>query len=107
MKIFSVYILSSYPRGPLYIGVTSNLEKRIYEHRLGIKCAFSKKYSLHRLVYYEQTTDVQVALAREKQLKRWRREWKNNLVEKMNPAWADLTDVGIPDLRQTASGMTT
>jgi putative endonuclease len=89
-KIYYVYILASGPRGTLYIGVTKDLIKRVYEHRQGIGSEFTKKYSVHRLVYYEDTTDIEVAIAREKQLKKWNREWKIELIISMNPQWKDL-----------------
>jgi putative endonuclease len=85
-----VYILASGPRGTLYIGVTKDLIKRVYEHRQGIGSEFTKKYSVHRLVYYEDTTDIEVAIAREKQLKKWNSEWKIELIISMNPQWKDL-----------------
>jgi len=76
--------------GTLYIGITSNLFKRIYEHKNNLIDGFTKKYNVHNLVYYEMTEDVSIALAREKQLKRWKRNWKIELIEKNNPKWKDL-----------------
>ena len=90
MKQYCVYILASKKDGVLYIGVTSNLQKRIWEHKNNIVEGFTKEYFVHRLVYFEQTTDVNSALLREKQLKKWKREWKINLIEKENPYWKDL-----------------
>ncbi len=87
---YYVYILSSKKHGVLYIGVTGNLIKRIYEHKENISEGFTKKYSVHNLVYYEQTSNVNEAIKREKQLKKWRRQWKINLIEKDNPIWNDL-----------------
>lgn len=87
---YYVYILSSKKHGVLYIGVTGNLIKRIYEHKENIEEGFTKKYSVHNLVYYEQTSNVNEAIKREKQLKKWRRQWKINLIEKDNPNWNDL-----------------
>ena len=75
----------------MYIGVTSNLERRLYEHRSGLVDGFTKKYNVHKLVYYEYTNDVYSAISREKQLKKWRREKKTALIRKMNPEWADLS----------------
>ncbi len=90
MKQYCVYILASKKDGVLYIGVTSNLQKRIWEHKNNVVEGFTKEYFVHRLVYFEQTTDVNSALLREKQLKKWKREWKINLIEKENPYWKDL-----------------
>ena len=74
----------------LYIGVTSNLMKRVYEHKNDLVKGFTNKYHIHNLVYFEVTKDINVALSREKQLKKWNREWKINLIEKSNPGWRDL-----------------
>ncbi|XLQ20465.1 MAG: GIY-YIG nuclease family protein [Candidatus Moraniibacteriota bacterium] len=90
MKQYCVYILASKKNGILYIGVTSNLQKRVWEHKNNVVDGFTKKYFVHRLVYFAQTTDVNSALLREKQLKKWKREWKVNLIEKENPYWKDL-----------------
>ncbi len=80
--------------GTLYIGVTSNLVKRVYEHKNGLADGFTKKYKLHRLVYYETTSNIESAIKREKQLKFWLRDWKLRLVESNNPQWKDLyTDI--------------
>ena len=76
--------------GTLYIGVTSNLVKRVYEHKNNIIEGFTKKYNTHKLVYYETTNDIESAIKREKQLKKWNRKWKMNLIEKNNPEWRDL-----------------
>ena len=75
----------------LYIGVTSNLSKRLYEHRNGLVEGFTKKYNVHKLVYFESTTDVYSAISREKQLKNWNRAKKNTLINKQNPEWKDLS----------------
>jgi putative endonuclease len=85
-----VYILASKTAGTLYIGVTSDIVKRASEHREGINCTFSKKHSVHRLVYYEVFECIMNAIAREKQLKKWNRAWKIRLIETMNPSWSDL-----------------
>ena len=90
MKDYYVYILSSKRNGTLYIGVTSNLKKRIFEHKHNLIEGFTKKYKVHNLVYYEQTTDARSAITREKQLKKWKRKWKLELIENMNPKWEDL-----------------
>ncbi len=92
MKNYYVYILANKRNGTLYIGVTSNLQKRMQEHKEKQIEGFTKKYSVNKLVYFEQTTDVMSALTREKQLKKWNRAWKLNLIEKENPQWKDLTD---------------
>ena len=86
----ATYILASKFRGTLYIGVTSDLLARIWEHRAGIKSRFPAKYAVHRLVYVETLGDMDSAIAREKQLKRWHRQWKINLIEADNPNWTDL-----------------
>ena len=87
---YCVYILASKRNGTLYIGVTSDLEKRVYQHKHGVLEGFTKKYGVHTLVYYECGESVEAALAREKQLKQWNRKWKLNLIEKENPEWRDL-----------------
>jgi len=76
----------------MYIGMTNNLERRLYEHKNKLVEGFTKKYNLIRLVYYEHTTDVNIALKREKEIKKWRREKKNNLVRKANPEWKDISN---------------
>ena len=85
-------MLSNWNDSVLYIGVTSNLSKRLYEHRYGLADGFTKKYNVYKLVYYEETSYMQSALAREKQLKKWSREKKNALVNKANPTWRDLAE---------------
>lgn len=85
-----VYILASQPRGTLYIGVTSDLMKRIYQHRESITKGFTSRYAVHRLVFYEEFGDMERAILREKQLKRRHRGWKINLMEEQNPHWDDL-----------------
>ncbi len=85
-----VYIMASKPRGTLYIGVTSNLPKRIYEHRTDALEGFTKKYKVHTLVYYEIHDDISNAIQRETQMKAWKRWWKIELIEKHNPEWDDL-----------------
>jgi putative endonuclease len=89
MKQYCVYILTN-KSGTLYIGVTSNLQKRIWEHKNKVVEGFSKKYNVDKLIYFEQTENVMSALEREKQLKRWSRSKKIKLIEKMNPEWKDL-----------------
>ena len=85
-----VYILASGRNGTLYVGVTSNLIKRIYEHKNNLVKGFSQKYSVHNLVYFEQFEDIEQAIEREKQLKHWKRYWKIKLINTINPAWEDL-----------------
>ncbi|MEC8444476.1 MAG: GIY-YIG nuclease family protein [Pseudomonadota bacterium] len=85
-----VYMLASQKNGTLYIGVTSDLVKRIWQHKTGRVDGFTKNSSVHRLVYFEQTSDITGAIQREKQLKKWNRQWKINLIEKQNPEWIDL-----------------
>ena len=86
-----VYMLSNWSDSVLYIGVTSNLPKRLYEHKNGLADGFTKKYNVHKLVYYEETPYMQSAIEREKQLKKWTRVKKNALVNAMNPTWRDLS----------------
>ncbi|MBP6945041.1 GIY-YIG nuclease family protein [Patescibacteria group bacterium] len=90
MKQGFVYILASGYKGTLYIGVTSNLQRRILEHRQGLISGFTKDYAVHRLVYLEQGDSISAAIDREKTLKHWKREWKIALIEKENPTWRDL-----------------
>jgi putative endonuclease len=87
---FYVYILASQKRGTLYIGMTSDLIKRIHEHKNGLADGFSKKYGVHRLVYYELLRDAETALSRERQVKKWNRAWKMRLIEECNPEWDDI-----------------
>ena len=92
MKQYCVYILANQHNTVLYIGVTGNLQKRVFEHKNKLVKGFTSKYNVNKLVYFEQTEDVNSALRREKQLKNWKREWKNELIEKNNSKWIDLTD---------------
>ena len=89
--MYYVYILSNWNDSVVYIGVTSNLPKRLYEHRNGLADGFTKKYNVHKLVYFEQTNDVYAAISREKQLKNWSRVKKNTLISHQNPTWRDLS----------------
>jgi putative endonuclease len=82
--------MASRRNGTLYTGVTNDLVKRVYEHKNDLADGFTKKYRVHALVYLEQTGDVNSAIAREKQLKKWNRKWKLDLIEKSNPKWNDL-----------------
>jgi len=88
--LYSVYILASKRNGTLYIGVTANLIKRVYEHKNHLVDGFTKKYNVHNLVYHETTEDISSAIRREKQIKKWKRKWKIELIEKKNPNWRDL-----------------
>ena len=90
MKQYYVYILASKRNGTLYIGVTNNLLKRVYEHRNDFVDGFTKKYHVHDLVYYEVYSNITDAITREKRMKKWRRQWKIGLIEKTNPQWRDL-----------------
>lgn len=90
MEEYFVYILASQANGTLYIGVTNNLAIRLAQHQAGLHDSFTKKYRVHRLVYFEKSSDISEAIAREKQLKRWHRQWKINLIESVNPTWRNL-----------------
>ena len=91
MKTYYVYITTNKKNGTLYIGVTSNLIKRVQQHREGKVSSFTKKYNLNKLVYYKQTSDIRSAIRREKELKNWERKWKIELIERDNPNWKDLS----------------
>jgi len=101
-KIFFVYILSSKPWGTLYIGVTSDLQARIYQHKNGLYEGFTKKYGVKTLVYFEQFGDPLSAIHREKRMKKWPRTWKINLIRTGNPNWADLAAGWYPPDMTTA-----
>lgn len=90
MKEFHVYILASGHYGTLYVGLTSNLIQRIYQHKTEAIEGFTKKYGVHNLVYYERHENFEEAVNREKQIKAWKRQWKINLIETENPHWLDL-----------------
>ena len=96
-KTYYVYILTNKRNGTLYIGVTNNLERRIYEHKNHLVKGFTEKYNIQILVFYEQFEDIQYALQRKKQLKKWNRKWKIELIEKVNPYWNDITNNWIPN----------
>jgi putative endonuclease len=87
-----VYILASRPGGTLYVGVTNDLIRRIFEHREGVVRGFTKRYGVKMLVYYEEHATVEAAIQREKNIKHWSREWKIDLILSMNPDWRDLYD---------------
>ncbi len=90
MKNYYVYIMTNKICSVLYIGVTGNLVRRVYEHKNKLIEGFTKKYSINKLVYFETTENIEDAIRREKQLKGWRRDRKNNLIEQKNPLWKDL-----------------
>ena len=89
-KIYYIYILASQRNGTLYIGITNDLIRRVKEHRKGSIEGFTKEYNVHILVYHEQTENIESAITREKQLKKWKRDWKIRLIEEKNPQWRDL-----------------
>jgi len=91
MKYYYVYILASKKNGTLYTGVTNNLIRRLHEHKNNIADGFTKKYNIKNLVYFEQTTDIESAITREKCIKKWNRDWKIKLIEESNPEWKDLS----------------
>ncbi len=92
VNTYYVYILSNKYNNVLYVGVTNNLARRVYEHKTGALDGFTKKYNVHKLVYFESCHDIEEALAREKQMKNWSRIKKVVLIEKMNPEWKDLSE---------------
>jgi putative endonuclease len=93
MKSFFVYILSNKRNGTIYTGITNNLIKRVYEHKQDFVNSFTSRYGIHKLVYFEQFHDVKSAIEREKQLKKWYRKWKIELIEKDNSEWNDLYNI--------------
>ncbi len=92
MNNFYTYIMASARRGTIYTGVTSNLVKRVYEHRNGLARGFTKTYCVHHLVWYEVHFSAESAISRERQIKKWNRLWKIQMIEEMNPEWKDLAD---------------
>jgi len=90
MRQYYVYILASKRNGTLYIGVTNDLVRRVHQHRQEIVEGFTKKYNVHKLMYFETTNDIHAALEREKRLKAWKRAWKIRLIQESNPDWKDL-----------------
>ena len=91
MKKYYVYIMTS-PKGTLYTGVTSDLRNRVYQHKHKLIEGFTKKYKITRLAYFEETTDIHIAIKREKEIKGWRRSKKIALIESINPTWNDLAE---------------
>jgi putative endonuclease len=90
MNSYYVYILASKKNGTLYVGVTNNLVKRVYEHKNNMVKGFTQKYGVHKLVYFEQTEDIKIAIEQEKKIKKWNRDWKIRLIKKTNPEWKDM-----------------
>jgi putative endonuclease len=88
--MYFVYVLASRKNGTLYVGVTNDLIRGVYEHRNDLVEGFTKRYGVHLLVYHESTSDVAAAIQREKQIKKWNRAWKIELIEQLNPEWRDL-----------------
>lgn len=89
---YYIYVLTNWNNKVMYVGMTNNLERRIYEHKNKLVEGFTRKYNVTRLVYFEHTSDVNSAIAREKQIKKWRRSKKDNLVVSVNPEWKDLSE---------------
>mgnify|MGYP003627689159 CR=1 FL=1 len=97
---YYVYILASKIRGTLYIGMTNDLQQRVFEHKSGVNKGFTEKYNISNLVYYETFQDVNKAIAREKNLKKWKRDWKIRLIEEENKKWSDLAKDWYDDFLQ-------
>jgi putative endonuclease len=89
---YHVYIMTSKRNGSLYVGSTSELKKRVYQHKNDLVEGFTKRYKIHMLVYFEEHADAYQAVTRERQIKKWKREWKLNVIEEFNPLWKDLYD---------------
>ncbi len=96
---YYVYILASRRNGTLYVGVTNDLSRRVFEHRNNLVKGFTEKYGVHTLVHYEDCESIESAILREKQLKEWQRKWKLSLIEGTNPEWRDLYDEIAPGFR--------
>ena len=90
METYYVYMMANKHNNVLYIGVTNNLIRRVYEHKRGLSHGFTKKYNCHKLVWFQQTNDITSAITQEKQMKKWQREYKENVIREMNPEWKDL-----------------
>jgi len=93
MKVAYVYIMTNKRNGTLYTGITSDLINRVWQHKNNIIPGFTAKYKIHKLVYYELHEDIREAIRKEKNIKAWRRKWKLQLIEKLNPNWDDLYDI--------------
>ncbi len=92
MKSYYVYMMTNKYNKVLYIGVTNNLIRRVYEHKNGLIPGFTKKYNCHKLVWFEESGNIESAILKEKRMKKWKREYKENVINEMNPAWRDLYD---------------
>jgi len=92
MGSYYVYLMTNWNNKVMYIGVTNDLQRRVYEHRNKLLKGFTEKYNINKLVYFEETSDVTAAITREKEIKKWRREKKNALVQRVNPDWKDLSE---------------
>ena len=92
MNEYYVYILSNFTNTTLYVGVTNDLKRRLFEHKNKMLLGFTEKYNVDKLVYFEKTSDVKSAIQREKNLKKWKRSWKNELIKKFNPKFKDLSE---------------
>ncbi|KAA3610954.1 MAG: GIY-YIG nuclease family protein [Calditrichaeota bacterium] len=90
MNTYFVYIMTNKHHTVLYIGVTNNLIRRVYEHKTGAADGFTKKYNCHKLVWYEEIPDVRIAIEHEKRMKKWKKKFKQNLINSLNPDWRDL-----------------
>lgn len=90
IREYFVYLLAHKPDGVLYVGVTNNLIRRVWEHKNGFVKGFTEKYQVKTLVWFEKHDEIEFAIKREKQLKKWKRQWKIDLIEAMNPQWEDL-----------------
>ncbi|HOH38202.1 MAG TPA: GIY-YIG nuclease family protein [Spirochaetota bacterium] len=90
MNIYYIYMIANRNNNVLYIGVTNNLKRRVFEHREKLVEGFSSKYNCCKLVWYEQTNNIESAIQKEKQMKKWKREYKSNIINEMNPQWNDL-----------------
>ncbi len=101
MKIYYVYMMANKYNNVLYIGMTNDLVRRVHEHKQGLNDGFTKQYNCHKLVWYEATNDVNAAILREKRMKKWKREYKENLINAMNPDWKDLYEGLLSDKHES------
>ncbi len=92
MKNYYIYLLTNWNNKVMYVGMTNNLERRVYEHKNKLVNGFTKRYNINKLVYFEETSDVNAAISREKEIKKWRREKKDSLVLSINQEWKDLSE---------------
>jgi len=90
-KLYYVYLLTNWNNKVIYVGITNDLRRRLFEHKSKLVKGFTEKYNIYKLIYYESTSDIESAIGREKEIKKWRREKKNRLVETANPEWKDLS----------------